>query len=91
MPIAPALLVANPDFFAPDRELIEAAGRASTMREVAEESRFFALDARNREWWRRRAQVRVSTHRLHALARVFLAANPQPVRSWHADARRSEP
>jgi hypothetical protein len=87
VPLAPALLVANPEFFAPDRELIDAVGRASTLKEVSEEARCFALDARNREWWRRRAHVRVSTHRLQALARVFLAARPQPVHTWRFDAR----
>lgn len=81
VPVAPALQLVRPDYFSPDRELIEQAGRARTMRELRDEIHDFVIDSRNHAWWRRRAHVRMSTHRLSALARVFLAADPSPVRS----------
>lgn len=81
VPLAPALLVARPEFFDADRAFIEQAGRARSMRELREEIHDFVIDSRNRSWWRRRAHVRVSAHRLSALARIFLASNSTPVRA----------
>ncbi len=73
--LAPLASMFRPDYFEPDRELIEAAGRARTMDQLDEEIRDYVADHRNLAWWRRRGKIRLSTRRLRSLARHALAAN----------------
>jgi hypothetical protein len=70
--LVPLISFLQPEYFAPDRELLARVAAARTLRELNEEIRDFTLDSRNRGWWRRRAHVRLSTHRLRALARAHL-------------------
>lgn len=70
--LAPFISLFHPEYFAADRGLIARAACARTLRELNEEIRDYADDSRNHGWWRGRAQVRLSTHRLRALARVHL-------------------
>ncbi len=65
---------AAPEFFAADRELIDAVGGAKSLAQVERELRDFSTDSRNREWWRRVVRLRISTRRLRRLARRYLAA-----------------
>ena len=72
--LAPLLAAVQPDYFAPDRELIASAGQARTMGELNEEIRDFMHDTRNHRWWRMRAHARLSTRRLRRIAQLHLAA-----------------
>lgn len=80
-----ALLVGRlrPGFFAADRGLIVAAGRARTLRELNEELADFARDPRNRGFGRGTLRLRVSADRLRRLARAHLPtawpARPGPL------------
>jgi len=67
------------DYFAVDREFIALAGRTRTIAQLQVEIQDYVMDHRNRGWWRRRAQVRVSTRRLRRLAHAHLGAGPSPV------------
>ena len=69
---APFLLAVRPSFFVPDRELIGEAGRTVSLRQLDEEIRDFAMDYRNRNWWRKSIRWRISTHRLRRLAARYL-------------------
>jgi len=70
--LVPVISFLEPEYFAPDRELLGRVGQTRTLRELNEELRDFTLDSRNRGWWRGRAHVRISTQRLRALARAHL-------------------
>ncbi len=74
--LAPVVMVLQPDYFSPDRDLIAHLGRVWTMRELDAELRDFMHDARNQPWWRMRGRVRLSTQRLRRIARPHLAAAP---------------
>ena len=71
--VAPLIDATSPHFFAADRELIELVGRLRSTDQLQSEIRDFVTDDRNRHWWRRRAQLRVSTQRLRRLVRKNLA------------------
>ncbi len=73
VPLVPLLRAMDPDYFAPDRELIARVARVQTMRELGEELRDFSEDSRNRSWLRRFGRVRLSTRRVRRVARAFLA------------------
>lgn len=70
--IAPLVSLFQPEYFAADRELIARVATARTLREVNEEIHDYVRDHRNAGWWRGRAHLRLSTHRLRALARPYL-------------------
>lgn len=74
--LAPFISLLAPEYFAADRELIARAACARTLRELNEEIRDYADDSRNHGWWRGRAHVRLSTHRLRAVARGHLPTMP---------------
>lgn len=79
---APLFLIFNYEYFAPDRDLIAAAGRATDLRHIREEVREFFWDSNNKGWLRRRLFIRVSGQRLKNLARRYLpedgaSASPQ--------------
>ena len=71
--VAPLLGGFRAEYFAADRELIAAAGRAADLKDIIQEIRDFYLTSSNRGWWRRRAKIRVSAQRLLNLARPLLA------------------
>lgn len=81
LPIAPLALWFFPQHFAADWELIRAAARCSSLRQLDEEIRDFVADSSNRSWWRRVARLRLSTQRVRRLARLYLpsAIRPPPV------------
>ena len=78
LPIAPLALVLFPHHFAPDWELLRAAARCASLRQLDEEIRDFVADSANRSWWRRVARVRLSTQRVRRLARRYLPAPTRP-------------
>jgi hypothetical protein len=70
--VAPLLGGFGSDFFAADRELIAAAGRAMTMHEIRDEVRYYRGGPGLRRWIRGVARLRVSTQQLLRLARPHL-------------------
>jgi hypothetical protein len=77
--MAPFIVLLSPNYFAPDRELIEAVSSSRSFRDLNDEIRDFTLDERNRSWWRGRLRFRLSTHRLRSLVRkYFRDAAPVP-------------
>jgi hypothetical protein len=83
VPLALFVGLLRPGYFAADRELILAAGRARTLREINEELADFARDPRNRGFGRGLLRLRVSADRLRRLARAQLPtawpAGPGPL------------
>ena len=73
----PIILLLNRDYFETDRALIEGVGRAATMKQVWAEIREYFLDPTYRGWIRRRANVRLSAHKLITLAGEHLPAQPK--------------
>ena len=76
LPFAPILLLFKPGYFYCDWELITAAGCALSLNTVQAEIGEFFCDTRNRGWWRRRLEIRVSGRRLSRLAAAYLADPP---------------
>ena len=74
LPVAGAILFANPDYFSADRDLITFAGRATTLRQFNDEVRDFVKDHRNRSFARGGLRLRVSVHRLRGLVVRHLGA-----------------
>ena len=77
IPWAPRVAVLHPEYFAPDRELLDGAARVTTRQQLEEEIRDYAMDARNLNWWRRRLRCRLSTHRLRRIAAGYLSERQQ--------------
>lgn len=73
--LVPLLALANRDFFAADRALLERVVRVRTVAELEEEIHDFRTDARNQTWWRKVGRVRVSTRRLRRVVRPYLPAS----------------
>lgn len=63
----PLLALANRDYFAVDRALLQRVLRVRTVKELEEEIHDFRTDARNQTWWRKVGRVRVSTRRLRRI------------------------
>jgi hypothetical protein len=78
LPLYPFLSVVKPGFFKPDRELIAALGRTSTMAQVWDEIRHYFSDPNNHSWLRKRANLRISGQKVIAFARVYLPPMPKP-------------
>lgn len=78
LPLAPIILLVNRDYFESDRELIADIRRAVKMNQVWEGIREFFLSPRHQGWLHKRANVRVSAHRLINLAREFLPSTGSP-------------
>jgi hypothetical protein len=72
--LVPFLALANRDFFAADRALLERVAAVRTLAELEEEILDFRLDARNQTWWRKVGRVRISTRRLRRIVRPYLPA-----------------
>lgn len=72
VPWVPMLRLLDPEYFAPDFELVARAAGVRTWRELREEIRDFTTDSRNAKWLRRQGRVRISTRRLQRLARPYL-------------------
>src|SRR5258708_29361556 len=70
-PFAPFLIFFGSSIFDVDRELINAAGRATNMRHVRELIGDHFTDSTNRGWWRKRASLRISTYRLNEPGRRY--------------------
>jgi hypothetical protein len=78
LPIAPLIMILNPKYFEPDRQLISDVCRADKMNQVWEEVRQYFVDSRHRDWMRRKGNVRISARRLINLARDYLPASGAP-------------
>jgi hypothetical protein len=80
IPLAPAILVLDRGYFAPDREMIAYVGMATTMAQVQDELRDYFLDSQNRRWLREHLKVRVSSRRVLRFASecLSLAQAPSP-------------
>lgn len=77
LPVAPFLLVS--DYFAPDRDLIAACGRARSMAEIREELDEYRYHPLNSGWLRKKLALRISTHRLRRLAYQHLPGARLPL------------
>jgi hypothetical protein len=64
------VLLLIPDYFAPDRELINSVGRLKHMEGFDAEVMDFMYDPNNRGFLRRGLNLRVSSRRLHSLVRA---------------------
>jgi hypothetical protein len=64
------IMMFNPLFFSADHELIQAACRATGLKQLERAVTDFQSDSRNYDWWRRRAGLRVSVRRLRRVART---------------------
>lgn len=69
--------VISPEFFAPDRGLIEQVAKSRTLAEIDFALRDFAGDQRNSHWLRKTGRVRVLTLSLRRLARRCLRPKPR--------------
>ena len=87
LPLAPFIMLFNRHYFEPDRELISDIRRAIKMNQVWEEVREFFLSPRHQGWLRKRANVRVSAHRVINLAREFLPSTGSPPPAGPSDER----
>lgn len=76
VPIAPLILLLKSDYFAPDREFIADAGRATDMAQVRRDVKEFFHHPLNANWIRRSASIRVSAGRLIRLAAKLLPPSP---------------
>ncbi len=72
IPFVPFVGGMQSGYFDADRELIRAVGTATSMAEVRDEIRDYFSHPQNRGWLRRVWNIRVSTHRLKRLARLYL-------------------
>jgi hypothetical protein len=77
LPLAPLLLWGK--YFAADRELIVACGRARSMRQIREEIEQHGCHPHNVGWLRQRCAIRISIRRLHRLARNYLPGSSLPL------------
>ncbi len=78
LPIAPFILLFNPEYFSVDRELISEVRRAVKMNQVWEEVREYFVSPKHVGWLRKRGNVRVSARRLINLTREYLPASGSP-------------
>jgi hypothetical protein len=78
IPLAPFILLFNSDYFTPDRELITELRRVRKMNDVWEEVRQYFINPRHRNWWRSKANIRISARRLIELARDYLPPGGSP-------------
>ncbi len=74
LPFIPLLLLLKPTFFQPDRELLKHAARAASLQEIGEEINEYRSNPANLGWLRQHANFRISTRRLHRIARECLAS-----------------
>jgi hypothetical protein len=73
-PLAPIILLLNKSYFAPDLNFVEQVGRCTEMDQVWEETRLYFTSPLHKRWLRRRADVRISAHKVINLAALFLPA-----------------
>jgi len=73
--LAPLLGGFRSAYFATDRAMILAVGRAFRMDQVREEVNYYCTSPENHGWLRRAAKIRVSGRRLLQLASRHLSAN----------------
>jgi hypothetical protein len=73
-PLAPIILLLNKSYFAPDLNFVEQMGRCTEMDQVWEQTRLYFTSPLHKRWLRRRADVRISAHKVINLAAEFLPA-----------------
>lgn len=73
--VAPFLGGIRSKYFAPERELLDAVGRVKTQRQLAEEIRDYFSHPWNVGWWRKVARIRISTHRLRRVTRLYFGSD----------------
>ena len=72
VPLVALLKIFRREYFLIDWELVEASAPATHLDQVRREVREYLMDSRNQGWWRRRANLRLSTGRLIRLAARYL-------------------
>ena len=73
-PLAPIILLLNKSYFAPDLSFVEQVGQCAEMGKVWEQTRLYFASPLHKRWLRRRADVRISAHKVIKLAAEFLPA-----------------
>ena len=79
--LSPLINLLSSSYFGPDRALVDAVGRCTSMDAVREEVHHFFISPDNTSWMRTQAKVRVSTQRLMHLASRHLKGEERPSRS----------
>jgi hypothetical protein len=74
VPFLPILFLLRPRHFQPDRDLVERAAGARSLRQVNEEINDYRSDPANLHWLRQHANLRLSTRRLQHIARDCFAS-----------------
>jgi hypothetical protein len=77
-PLAPFLLVLNRSYFAPDLDFVIRVGECHEMGKVWAETRRYFTDPQHQRWLRRKADVRISAHKVINLATQYLPAGSTP-------------
>ncbi len=72
IPLVALLKLARREYFLVDWDLVEVAADATNLALIRREIREYLMDSRNQGWWRRRANLRLSTSRLLLLASKYL-------------------
>jgi hypothetical protein len=78
IPLVALLKFFQREYFLIDWELVQASADATDLAQVRREVREYLMDSRNQGWWRRRANLRLSTGRLLQLAERYLPAEGGP-------------
>jgi len=78
LPLAPFLLVLNRSYFAPDLEFVIRVGECQDMGKVWEETRRYFTNPQHKRWLRRKADVRISAHKVINLAVEYLPMGISP-------------
>ncbi len=77
-PLAPFILLLNKSYFAPDLDFVAQVGQCTEMGKVWEQTRLYFTSPLHRRWLRRKADVRISAHKVINLAAGFLPAGNSP-------------
>ena len=77
LPFAPFILLFNPGYFSPDRELVSAVGGATGMSQVADEIGDYFFVSNSGNWVRRNLKIRVSSRRVMRFASKILPPTPK--------------
>lgn len=78
LPVAPVILLFNRRFFSADRELIAGVRHCTDMGGVWNEVREFFINPTHAGWLRKKANIRVSAHRLIQTAKEHLPSSGKP-------------
>lgn len=71
-PLAPFILTLNHSYFTPDLEFVTRVGECQDMAKVWEETRRYFTNPQHQRWLRRRADVRISAHKVINMAVDYL-------------------